>query len=75
MTIINIKTINNNNNFFSVNNVFCALHLKEGIKFDINDFSIVCTKCIEEGKESHLQISNLINKKIINKEKKILQKI
>ena len=70
ITIINSETINNTNNFFSLNNVFCAFHLKEGIKFDTNDFSIVCTKCIEEGKESQLQFSNLINKEIINKEEK-----
>ena len=70
ITIINSETINNTNNFFSLNNVFCAFHLKEGIKFDTKDFSIVCTKCIEEGKESQLQFSNLINKEIINKEKK-----
>ena len=38
--------------------VICKLHKKEFLKLDSNNFEIVCVKCIEEGKESKLELIN-----------------
>ena len=58
ITIIKTNQIETTNHLFPLNNIFCSLHQKDYIKFDSDSFSIVCTKCLDEGKESHLQFIN-----------------
>ncbi len=72
ITIIKTNQIETTNHLFPLNNIFCSLHQKDYIKFDSDSFSIVCTKCLDEGKESHLQFINNNEINIIKKEKKIL---
>ena len=62
ITIIKTNQIETTNHLFPLNNIFCSLHQKDYIKFDSDSFSIVCTKCLDEGKESHLQFINNIYK-------------
>ena len=69
-TIIKKDEIQSTNHLFNLNNIFCSLHQKDYIKFDSNSFSIICTKCLEEGKESNLQFENTENN--LTKEKKII---
>ena len=58
----------NPNHFFPLNNIYCSLHETNYLKFDSNTFKIICTKCIEEEKENHIQFSN--TNKNLKKEKK-----
>ena len=42
----------------SIKYVICKIHKKEFLKLDSNNLEIVCLKCIEEGKESQLELIN-----------------
>ena len=64
------ETLNQPKHFLSLNNVYCSLHRKNYIKFDSHNFIIICSKCIEEGKESNLKFQDEANEHIIKIEEK-----
>ena len=43
---------------FSIKSVKCKIHNKNYLKLDEDNFEVVCEKCIEEGKDSQLEIIN-----------------
>ena len=45
----------------SIKLVKCKIHNKKYLKLDENNFEIVCEKCLEEGKQSQLEIENDID--------------
>ncbi len=68
-SLISHTTLNNNDNnnnnkidkehiqeLLSIKSVKCKIHNKDYLKLDENNFEVVCQKCIEEGKESQLEI-------------------
>ena len=68
ISIIKTEIKETTNQYLPLNNIYCSLHQTDYLKFDTNSFQIICTKCIEEGKENNLNFSNTtIN---IKKEKK-----
>ena len=53
-----VKKINTSLKLASIKLAICKIHKKDFLKLDTNNFEIVCEKCIEEGKESQLELIN-----------------
>ncbi len=69
ISLIKKEITENTNHYFPLTNIYCSLHQTDYLKFDTNSFKIVCTKCMEEGKENNIKFSN--TNKDTKKEKKI----
>ena len=52
------EKINSSLKLSSVKLVICKIHKKEFLKLDSINFEIICEKCIEEGKQSQLELIN-----------------
>ena len=52
------EKINSSLKLSSVKLVFCKIHKKDFLKLDSINFEIICEKCIEEGKQSQLELIN-----------------
>ena len=50
------EKINQSIKLLSIKLVTCKIHKKEFLKLDSNNLEVVCLKCIEEGKESQLEL-------------------